>query len=375
MSEKRIHVWVQQFSDRPNLVLQWFDPDTGKRKSKSAETADRQKAEEAREKLQYELRQGKYQEAIKLTWKEFRERYEAEYLPNCRLRTREKVASVFAVFEAICNPRQMRGINKRMLSLFVAGMRKRRGRGGNDHMAPYTMKVYLNFLHVALNWAVTEKILSECPEFPAIKVPKKKPQPVPTETFECLLAKASDLQMRAFLLCGWLSGLRLNEAFELEREQTEDAPWIDTARKRIWLPANFTKAVEDQWVPLDPVLQEILEALPRHGRKVFRFEAKRDRHVLPVATVSHQIATLAKRAGVKLTMKSLRRGFGCYHAQRVSAHVLQKLLRHANIQTTLTYYASFDPAVEEAIFSRQDCNALRNITGASAEGNDHKALG
>jgi integrase len=321
----------------------------------------------------YELRQGKYQEASNFTWKEFRQRYEEDYLPNCRPRTRDKVASVFAVFEAICNPRQLRSINERMLSLFVTGMRNRKGRG-TPHMAPYSIKVYLNFLHGALNWAVREKILVQCPKFPAIKVPKKKPQPVPTETFECLLSKASDAQMRAFMLCGWLGGLRLNEAFELERGQSEDAPWIDTGRKRIWLPANFTKAVEDQWVPLDPVLQEILEALPRNGRKVFRFESKKDGHLVRVATVSHRIAALAKKAGVKLTMKVLRRGFGCYHAQHVSAHVLQKLLRHANIQTTLDYYANFDPAVEEAIFSRPECNALRNNAGACDRANDHKQL-
>jgi hypothetical protein len=40
MPDKRITVWVQQFSDRPNLMLQWHDPDTGRRKSKSAETPD-----------------------------------------------------------------------------------------------------------------------------------------------------------------------------------------------------------------------------------------------------------------------------------------------------------------------------------------------
>ena len=31
---------------------------------------------------------------------------------------------------------------------------------------------------------------------------------------------------------------------------------------------------------------------------------------------------LAKKAGVKLTMKSLRRGFGCRYAGKVSAHIL-----------------------------------------------------
>lgn len=36
------------------------------------------------------------------------------------------------------------------------------------------------------------------------------------------------------------------------------------------------------------------------------------------------MALLGKLTGVKLTFKSLRRGFGCYWAARVSAQVLQK---------------------------------------------------
>jgi hypothetical protein len=33
------------------------------------------------------------------------------------------------------------------------------------------------------------------------------------------------------------------------------------------------KGVEDQWQPLDPELWDVLSALPRHGKKVFRFVA------------------------------------------------------------------------------------------------------
>jgi hypothetical protein len=45
MTEKRIAVWVQRFKDRPSLMLQWLDPDTGRRKSKSAGTEDPEKAD------------------------------------------------------------------------------------------------------------------------------------------------------------------------------------------------------------------------------------------------------------------------------------------------------------------------------------------
>jgi hypothetical protein len=140
-----------------------------------------------------------------------------------------------------------------MLSLFAAGLRQRPGIG-SDHMASSTVKVHLAFLRSMLRWAVMQTLIESCPRFPEVKVPKKKPLPVPGETFECLYGKADDDAMRAFLLCGWLAGLRLNEAFELEREQTDLAPWVDFGRRRIWLPAAFSKAVADQWIPLDAAL-------------------------------------------------------------------------------------------------------------------------
>jgi hypothetical protein len=44
MADQRITVWVQQFKDRKHLMLQWIDPATGKRRSRSAGTGDRQEA-------------------------------------------------------------------------------------------------------------------------------------------------------------------------------------------------------------------------------------------------------------------------------------------------------------------------------------------
>ena len=61
------------------------------------------------------------------------------------------------------------------------------------------------------------------------------------------------------------------------------------------------------------------------------------------------VTKLAKKAGVKLTMHTLRKGFGCRYAGKVPAQVLQKLMRHANIRVTMTYYANVDDAVEAAV--------------------------
>jgi integrase len=361
MSDKRITVWVQRFKDRSTLVLQWIDPETGKRKSRSAETSDPGKAEAARVDLESDLNNGRYQEASRMIWERFRELFEEEYVAACRPKTRRKYGQVLDRFEQEAHPQRLRSVTERTISSFAAAMRARKALGEGGH-APGTVKVALEFLHTALAWAVDQGLLPKCPKFPTVKVPEKHPRPIPAESFERLLAKAPDAQMRAYLLCGWLAGLRLAEALRLEWEPSDEAPWIDLGRDRIILPAEFVKAAEDQWVPLDPVLREALEQLSRRGRRVFRFVAS-DGHEITENAVSCRVITLARRAGVKLSMHTLRKGFGCRYAGKVPAQVLQKLMRHSNIAMTMRYYANVDEAVEAAVLGEQR-NSKRNKAAA-----------
>src|SRR5581483_3655924 len=98
-------------------------------------------------------------------------------------------------------------------------------------------------------------------------------------------------------------------------------------------------------VPLDPTLRDALLALPRHGKKVFRFISQRTKRPLDPYSMSDRVIRLAKKAGVLLTMHTLRKGFGCRYAGKVPAQVLQKLMRHRRIKTTMDYYANVDVAV------------------------------
>jgi integrase len=365
MADKRIRVWVQEFKDRPHLVLQWHDPETGKRKSRSAETADPEQAEDKRADLEADLNAGRYQEASGMTWEKFRELFEAEHVAGGRPDTRRNYAATLDLFERLCHPAKLRAVSERTVSNFVAAMRKEPGRRlGTTSMMDSTIKVRLQFLHTALQWAADQKLIPAVPKFPSVKPPKKRPQPVPSETFEKLLAKAPDDQMRAFLLCGWLAGLRLSEAYMLEWEETDAAPWVDFGRDRIILPAGFVKAVEDQWLPLDAELRAALEKLPRCRRQVFHWPSERGER-LTTNGVSTMIQILARKAGVKLTMKALRRGFGCYYAARVPAQTLQRLMRHASIKTTMDYYANVDAAAEAAVAERNTSRNNQPVTPPS----------
>jgi integrase len=366
MSEKRVVVWVQHMGDRDTLMLQWHDPETGKRKSRSAGTCNPIGAEKKRADLEYELNHGLYQEASRMSWERFRELFEAEYVAGLRPDTRRLHAYTLDLFEELCRPGRLQSINERTLSAFVSGMRKRKTARGREGMAPSTMEVSVEFLHTALAWAVEQKMLPHVPQFPAVRAPKKDPQPVAPEAFERLLAKAPDAAMRAYLLCGWLGGLRLEEAFRLEWEPAAEAPYLDLAGDRVVFPAELVKGARDQWVPLDPELRAALLALPRDGKRVFRFvkERKGAGGPLSLSALCNRVILLAKLAGVRLTMKSLRRGFACRYAARVPAQVLQKLMRHASIKTTLDYYANVDDAAMAAVLG--DRTGIRNSSRNTA---------
>lgn len=355
MSDQRITVWVQKFKDRPALMLQWIDPDTGKRKSESAKTDNPEKAEEARADKEYELNHGLHQEKSKLDWDRFRQMFEEEYLPGVRERTREKYNTVLDVFEQVISPTKLRAITERTLSQFVKGMRERKQpRNKKVGLAPMTMKNYLIALKSALGWAAEQKLIPSVPAFPTVKVPKKRPQPIPAEAFEKLLAKAPDDLWRAYLLCGWWGGLRLSEAWRMEWEPSETTPWLDFEGNRIVLPAEFAKSAEDQYVPLHPVLRQAIAALPRGGVKVFPFRSRKGGGPMTRAGISSKVRDLARQAGVRLSMHKLRKGFGCRVAKQLgkgNAPILHSLMRHSSMQITMDYYASVDDALQDAIGS------------------------
>lgn len=352
MSSKRTTVWIQRFNDRPHLMLQWIDPVTGRRKSKSAGTANAKEAEGARADLEYRLNHGMHAEASKLTWEAFRQTFTDEYAAGLRPRAAEKYDTVFDVFEQTMNPDRLAGITERTISAFIKGMRERKRPRGKTGLAPWTIRNYLVCLKTALAWACEQKLIPAVPNFPKVKVPKKKPAPIPSESYEKLIDKAPDDAWRAYLMCGWWAGLRLSEAYALRWDPSDNGPWVDFEGHRIVLPAAFAKSDVDQWVPLHPILRQALAALPRTGAKVFKFLSRKGNRALSRSGVTNRVLLFAKQAGVKLSMHKLRKGFGCRVAQQLgrgNAPVLHQLMRHSSMAVTMAYYANVDDVLQKSM--------------------------
>lgn len=357
----RVKVWIQRFADRAALQLQWIDAN-GRRKTKSARTADEGEAERRRADLEYELSHGLHAEPGRMGWEAFRATFEDEYLSGKRPNTRKGYAATFNLFEEICRPGLLANITARTVSQFAAAMRKLPGKDGSP-FKPATLTIRLTQLGSALAWAVRQGMLGAVPEFPEVAMPKKRPQPVPPEHVERVLTLTNDPAMTAYILCGWEAGMRRDEAYSLQWE-AGPAPWLDLERNRIWFPAESAKGKEDQWLPITARLRTALERLPERSGRVFRFVGVHGKPLSSMALVE-RLATLARRAGLTLTMRTLRRGFGCRHAGHVPAQVLQRLMRHSDIGITMEFYCNIDAALEAALCNGS-CNTMPSVPTAKA---------
>jgi integrase len=336
MPERRITVYVLQPKDRPYFKLEYVDPETGRRRGKSTKTADAADAEQARADWEYELNHGLASAPSKMPWEMFRQLYEGEKLAGAREATRKKAGYVFDSFAARVRPRTLGQITERTLSRYSTQLRE----GG---MKAATIQGHLAYLRAALRWAAGQKLIPTAPRVVMPKVPKKTIiRIICAEEFERLVAVAPDDGWAAFFCTAWYTGMRRNEMLDLTWQSDGGTPWVDFAQARVWIPADYNKAGADQWLPLHPQLAEILQPRRKDRGKLFALSAS-------PREVSRKFTKLAKKAGLKITLHDLRRSFGSRYAAAVPAPVLQRLMRHADIKTTLAFYTNVDGVLEEAI--------------------------
>jgi len=125
-----IQVHVVEFSDRKFYMMQYMDPLTGRKKTRSTKVErtgrkrERTHAERAAAQWESDLREGRYKEPSKVSWEEFRERYETEVLPSLADSTEEKACCVFNVVERLLRPTRLRDLTADRLSYYQRQLRE-----------------------------------------------------------------------------------------------------------------------------------------------------------------------------------------------------------------------------------------------------------
>jgi integrase len=375
MSDRTITVWVNRYPDRSTFLLQWIDPATGKRKTKSSgvrdtgKARDRKDAEAKARELEQLLRRGVAAIPSEMTWEDFRERYETEHVPSLAKVTGAKVGTICNYVEQYVDPRRLVDLTGEKISQLAARLRE-------EKKSESTIKSYLAQLKAMLRWGVGQKLLPECPPIPTIRRAKRssgatpmKGRPITGEEFERMLAAVPEVvgdeaapAWRHYLRGLWASGLRLQESLELYWDREDKLhPILPTPGKGLpvlRILAELEKGHADRLLPIAPEFAVFLLETPEADRTgaVFKLPKQKFRKVEARAGWAGRIiSAIGSKAGVIVrkdpgdpdkkkfaSAHDLRRAFGSRWAERVMPAVLQQLMRHESIETTLRYYVGLN---------------------------------
>lgn len=391
----KIHVHVVRYRDCTNLALRYRDPATGKHVRKTSGTANKPDARRLAHAWEADLNAGRDQGRHATSWQQFRERYENEVVPSLAERTGQKIGTVFGAVEKAL-PRVATGkladLNPEALSRFQAELR-------DGKRSENTIGSYLAHLRSALQWAADMGMI---PAVPKIKKPQRaskrgrantsKGRPVTAEEFDRMIDKvpAALLEMkrrkraaakapeggwkrgpyetapveldpqavaswRHFLTGLWISGLRLDEGLNLYWDRADKLHIDLTGRHpRLCIPEACEKGHRNRLLPLTPDAADFFLSTPPDQRRgpVFNPEAAQGRASYDVA--GRIVGLVGEMAGIKVhtnprtgkvkfaSAHDLRRSYGDRWCRKVMPAVLQRLMRHESIETTLRFYCGLD---------------------------------
>lgn len=373
---------------RTYLYLRYIDPVDGKTREKSSGLSDWKAAQKAAWKWQEELNSGGGVHVGVIKWEAFRLEFTTQYLSNWSDRYAQNVEGSLNVIQDLMSPDTLTRINDAWVSRFHL-LAKKRG------VASSTVKKYFQHLQTALNWAKDRGYIKTVPVVSKrVKATTKgaklmKGRPITGEEFDrmleavrpALLAEVAEKTVQKsfgavkrspravnevvvveaeaslrYLLRGlWLSGLRLGEALSLTWDQWADGIRVRVDGKRdvcLMIDGENQKNRKTQVYPLVDEFGEFLLETPEDERTGFVFNPMgiNGRVSRRVDTVSNWLVEIGKQAGIKVDEKGgdekfasahdLRRAFGTRWAKIVPPGLLQQLMRHSSIETTMSYYVS-----------------------------------
>jgi integrase len=400
-----IKVTVCRYPDRPNLVLAYIDPVSGKRKTKSAGTAKEKDAWKAAAAWEEALRAGPHCPLSKVTWHAFRQRYEAEHLASLSRMGRDSARFHLNQLEKHLNPDRLCKVTASALSTFQTRLRA-------TGIRETSIASSLRAIKAALSWGVSVGMLAAVPRIvmpKGSKGRKMKGGALLGEQFDLLLAAVPKVRPKdsaewvRYLTGVWLSGLRLGESVALSWDA--DAPFavdLSGRRPRFRIRGESQKSGRDELTPMTPdFAQWLLNSTPAGQRRGRAFRLNQDGGTIPldVHHVGQIVAKIGHKAGVVVgtaekkvrrdgqlvpvvvkkfaSIHDLRRTFGTRWSRQVMPAVLQRLMRHANVQTTMQYYVDLDAdSIADDLWANHPAtagdipaagNISRNIGPESAE--------
>jgi integrase len=350
--EKVIRVRLHRYTDRPiGLIWQCGDR-SGEVSSGYHREADALKAAgRLEERLAAGILPGSSR-GLRITWADFRVRYETEWLDGMSYGSRKGWKQAADHFERICNPAFLADVDKSMLSRYRAELEAK--------VAPTSARSYYRALRAGLGWAETVDLIDQVPRIRHRKVGRHaatmRSRVVTAEEFDRLIAKlrldkegkkrADAVAFERFAQGLWYSGLRIDELNRMRWEPSHPLHVRLEGKLPLIVFLGEQKNASDTYLPAPREFWQLIDrpGIPRNG------------HVFPIAgrwgtqmttrNIGREISDAGRLAGIIVDPRSqkcasahdLRASYLTRMAPILQSNQLQSLARHSDPKTTSQFY-------------------------------------
>jgi integrase len=340
-----IRVRLRRQPDRPHYTLYYDDPATGKEVTRSAKTADRGQAERAAADWERELLE--FRGSNDDGWEWIVDRFFRERMASRKKSTRSAVATSLRRYRALMSPSTPASVTTDGLSRYTALLI---GQGLEQATAAKDLKHLKLFLRWCANVA---GVIKSAPYVPIPKQGKRRfmrGRALTEAEYKRMLRHAPSPAWRRFLELLYLSGLRIEEASELSWDEPPHIVHLDAKPfpQILFYGADDDgqKSGKDEAWPIPPDLAAWLRKTPP-GRRTGLVAPLSIRNRSDLSKAVTRIGRAAKvitnsATGKPASAHDLRRSFGTRWALKVPPVVLQKLMRHETIETTMKYYVNLE---------------------------------
>lgn len=294
---------------------------------------NRKKAEKILYELYYELNDSSFQNKISI--KNAVENY-IEYCKQKKLSTKTLKGYIYSLklifhYDDNTNYLTEQIIEKTIKSFLALNQKKYSGTSMNIHLR--SARAFLNYIQENENIEFKTNFYKKYRQ----KAARKEYMYYSLEEYELILADSRKYSERQTLLYEflWETGFRIGETINLNRSQ------IDLERKVISIPNKINKKVIDYY-PISKNVLEIIEKILKlvNSCKLFGYTTNQ------VSRLQKSLRNREKRLGIKKSGQSFH-GFRKSFSKKlfdndVSLSDVKDLMRHSDINTTLSYYKGYN---------------------------------